>query len=498
MNFIFRAVKSLKERLGKTLIIFAVILTVCIVILAGFSIKSATEKAAILARQELGATVTLSVDQQKLMEAARESFEGGQPGEFGTGNRIKISSTPVPLDYLDELKDSEYVIGYSVTSSTNVNVDGVNQVGQDEDESETGDQTQGGIGMMMPGGGKMPGMSMADFSLVGINDFNSTSDVLGRESELTSGRELTEEDLGQNVVMIEENLAIENNLSVGDKITLLNTDDEQIGEVEIVGIYTSSSEISEMAYRNLSMLPYNQIYAPYTLVNEIKGDSYDNAVDSMKFYLDDPANVEAFIEAGNNTTIDFETYKLDANSAAYESMMGPIENVASFSTTTLILVMLFGGAILALIIMLSIKDRTNEIGILMALGENRKKIVMQLLTEIVIVLVLAIGVSGLCGSPIANIVGNKLVQQEISSTEEEQNFMDMRPGGGNKVNMPMGMGFGMGSTKVDTIDSLDINMSGSDFGKMSILALLLACIATLIPSISIMRLKPKAILSKHN
>lgn len=72
MNFIFRALKSLKERVGRTIIVLAVMLTVCIVVLAGFSIKSATEEAAILARRELGATVTLTVDQQKMMEAQRE------------------------------------------------------------------------------------------------------------------------------------------------------------------------------------------------------------------------------------------------------------------------------------------------------------------------------------------------------------------------------------------------------------------------------------------
>ena len=496
MNFIFRAAKSLKERIGKTIIIFAVMLTVCIVILAGFSIKSATEKAAILARQELGATVTLSVDQQKLMESARKD-QSSAGDNSSKGNKIKISSTPVPLDYLDELKDSKYVIGYTVTSTTNVNVDGINQVGQDDSEEvESEQQQESHGGMMMPSGDKMQGsMSFGDFSLVVINDFNSINAVLEGSSELVDGRALTEDDLGQNVVMIEENLAIENNLSVGDKVSLLNTSDEEVGEVEVVGIYKSSSEINEMAYKNLSMLPYNQIYAPYTVVNKIKGDDYENAVDSMKFYLNDPINVDAFIEEGNKTSIDFDIFKLDANNAAYESMMEPIENVASFSTLTLILVMVFGGAILALIIMLSIKDRTNEIGILMALGEKRIKIVMQLLTEVIIVLVLAISVSGLCGSPIGNIVGNKLVQQEInSSKEEQQNQMGMRPNGGNKVNIAMGMG----TTKVEAIDTLDVSMNGSDFSKMATLSLFLACIATLIPSISIMRLKPKTILSKHN
>ena len=332
--------------------------------------------------------------------------------------------------------------------------------------------------------------------MIGTNDFNTSSATLSGENTLVTGREITDEDLNSNVIMIEETFATENNLEVGSTVVLVNPQDETSTiEVEIVGIYKSTAEISEMAYRMTSMLPYNQIYAPYTLVNTFKGEGYEDAVDSIVFYLNDPANVEAFIEEGNNTSIDFNTYKLDANNQAYETMMGPIENVASFSNTTLILVTVFGAVILALIIMLSIKDRTHEIGILMALGEKRSKIVYQLLAEIVIVLVVAIGVSGVCGNTISNVIGSKLIQNEITSVEDNMQSQEMAMP--NKGSMNVALGIGSGSS-VEPIDTLDINMNVGDFGKMAGLSLLLAIVATLIPSISIMRLNPKTILSKHS
>ncbi|MGG7325224.1 hypothetical protein [Clostridium baratii] len=65
MNFLFRAFLSVVERKGKSIILFFVITTICIFVLSGISIQSATEKSEILARQKLGATVTLSQNMQK-------------------------------------------------------------------------------------------------------------------------------------------------------------------------------------------------------------------------------------------------------------------------------------------------------------------------------------------------------------------------------------------------------------------------------------------------
>ena len=513
MNYVFRALKSLKERLGRTVIIFAVMLTVCAVILSAFSIQSATDAAAIMARQKLGAEVSLTVDREKMMEKLQSQVSTGQPSEGGKPSRIKFTSTPIPLEYLDELKGSSYLINYSVSSTTGANLQDLLAVGVEESETSTETETSqpdGGFMGMAPGGqgGMMQMGSQGDVNLIGVNNFNTYSTVISGDIELIEGREITEDDIDTNVVLIEETFASENTLEVGSKFTIVDTEDEtNTIEVEVVGIYKSNEEVDEMAYRMTSMLPYNKIYTSYTLVNTLKGTEYDNAVDTMKFYLDDPINVDAFIEEGMNTSIDFETYVLDGNNSTYETMMGPIENVASFSQTTLVLVMAFGGVILALIIMLSIKDRVNEIGILMSLGEKRNKIVCQFLVEVLVILLLSITVSGLFGNKISNIVGNKLIQNEIAVQEEEISSgipgMPAMAGiggtGGFKGMSGFSIpGFNSQQTNIEVIDDLDINMGIVDFTKMSALAVLLAIVATLIPSISIMRFNPKTILSKHS
>ena len=50
----------------------------------------------------------------------------------------------------------------------------------------------------------------------------------------------------------------------------------------------------------------------------------------------------------------------------------------------------------------------------------------------------------------------------------------------------------------DKIEELNVNISLLDIGKMSGISILIAIIATMLPSLMIMRYNPKQILSKHN
>ena len=50
---------------------------------------------------------------------------------------------------------------------------------------------------------------------------------------------------------------------------------------------------------------------------------------------------------------------------------------------------------------------------------------------------------------------------------------------------------------VQAVD-LDVQVTGADLGKLAGIGLLIAVIATLIPSLSVLRLQPKAILSRQD
>lgn len=467
MNFFVRGFLSVKERLGKSVLLFLVITTISVFVLAGFSIKSATEKASVLARQKLGATVTLSPDMEKIKEQMRA--EGG-------GNKFQIQKTPINMEDVTKVLTLENISDYNLIVASEAKADNFDEIAS----STTNDFSN-----MM--GNKMPQMPSGDITIEGVRYMTEDAGTM------ISGRAITDEDEGTDVVVIEETLAEENDLKVGDKIKVDSIDGENNKELEVVGIYRTNSEITDSAIKNNAMNPYNKIYGSYTLVNDLN-NTEDVTVDRAEFYVDDPINVQKVLEEGNKLNIDFDTYKLDANNSAYEQMMGPIENVGSFANTTVIIVSVAGAIILTLIIMISIKERRNEIGIFLALGEGKAKIIGQFIVEILIVLTLAIGVSGIIGNSISKNMGDMLLQKEVVAQEESiSSNSGMKPGRG-----PGGFNLNKKVQDIETIEELDVKVTGEDFGKMAGISVIISLLGIAIPSVGIMRLQPKEILSRHD
>lgn len=194
------------------------------------------------------------------------------------------------------------------------------------------------------------------------------------------------------------------------------------------------------------------------------------------------------------TSIDDKTYTLTTNDQVYQQMVGPIENVASFSKNVVYLVSIAGAVILGLIVMMSIRERKYEMGVLMAIGEKRWKLIGQFLTEILIVAVIAIGIASVTGSLVANQLGNQLLSQQVSSADDSQQQTSGWGGG----EMPRGGGlFGQHSSGADVISTMQVNVSLNDLLTLGGIGVAIAVIATLLPSVSVMRLHPKTILTKQ-
>ncbi len=497
MNFFKRAILSTKSRWSKTLLLFTVITTICVLVLSGISIQTASKNAGILARQQLGATVTLKVDTEKMRENMMKSKDSASSSVEPGGERMKPTMTPLPTEYIDQLKDSEYVESYLAQSSTSLLANDFTAVGSENEESSSSTQSSD-KNMPQMDQGKM-GRNMGDVTLTGVSNLEQTSSFRDGNISIVEGDSITEE-TASNSVIIEEALASENDLSVGDTINVSSTSDEETTyDLKIIGIYASSEDFTEQAMRDTASSPYNNIYTSLETISEIKGSDYENAVDSAVFYLNDPVNVDAFIAESEKTNIDFDTFKLDANDSAYEQMLGPIENISSFSKIAVFVIAIAGGLILTLIIMLSIRDRNQEIGILLSLGEKKPKIIAQFAVEILLVLVLSLGVSSVIGNSTSNLIANQLLTSEISSSEnsDEVNASEM-PGGDRGQNKGFGGMFSPTRSNVEVIDELDVSVSGQDFLKMAGLGVAISLVATCVPAVTVMRLNPKNILSKHS
>ncbi|EAE9257603.1 ABC transporter permease [Listeria monocytogenes] len=499
MNFFKRAWLSMKARKGRSVLQLIIFTVVCVLILSGFTIQSAADKASELAREQLGGTVTLTVDREKQMQTMRE--EASSSDSSSTEFKPQFQSSPIDVSDANDLAKLNHVASYNYYSSTQALASGFDPIESSGDTSSSNDESSTTAETQGPGGGQGgPQMVDADLSISGLLDSATSTDFEAGTSELTSGVAITSADKDKNVAMVEENLAEENDWKVGDSFTVTSSDGNTKVTLKIVGIYKTTDSGSDMA-QNFSFLnPYNKVYVPYTVANTIKGSNYKNTVDSAVYTMDDAANISAFEkEAKKVDSIDWDTFKLDANDTLYQQMIGPINSVASFSKNVVYIVSIAGALILGLLVMMQVRDRKYEMGVLLAIGEKRGKLIAQFFVEILIVALVSFGLAAASSHYVAQLAGNQLLAQQNSSTNETTTSTENRGPGGGGQGGPGGIGESVSNLTKNTeqIKELDIQVTLEDMLKMGGIGIGIAFISVLLPAALVLRMNPKTILTKQ-
>ncbi|QIW21197.1 ABC transporter permease [Bacillus thuringiensis] len=459
MNFIKRAFLSMKQRKVKSLIFLCIFFIVTNLVLAGFAIQNASQKASDLARKKLGADVTLKVDMEKALKKAQA---GGNVGRFEVPSLNEKE--------VEKLAKSSYVKDYNFTVPSIGTADGFTPI---KDEDNTDNQS-----------GMMSNIS-GDLAIEGIRDANLEASFKDGTSKIVDGKTITADVKNKKVTLIEKRLAEKNNLKVGDKIKWKSPEDKLM-EYEIIGIYKTEAQAQNMGGMSAPaiMNPANKLYVPYGSLTSDKESSPQ--IDKAVYYIKDPKYIEQFKKEAKKTDIDFDMYQLDAHDKLYKQMSGPIENIASISKMIVYVISIAGAVILGLIITLSIKERRKEIGILLSIGEKKWKLIGQLMVEILCVAVLAFGLSLTTGEKVSQKIGDKLLTNEIATTEEEP---------APSVEM-IGMDSSSQQQSADPIDKIDVSVTAGDLGKVGGIGIGITILSTLLPALSILRLKPKNILLK--
>lgn len=495
MNFIKRGLLSLWAKKGRTLLLCAVFSAILIFVLAGLTIKSAAEKATENAQNSLGATVTLA--------ASREAMFGGGQNDTSTSDssstdstseRREFTSTPVKVSDAEKIAALDNVKSYVlVTSGTATAGDGIEPITSSSSTSDSSQQGPGGMGGGM--GGKM---QTGDFTITGVSSSADYSSFSDGTATLGDGEALTADDAGTNNVLIEETLAESNDLSVGDTFKLTDSDGENEVTVTVKGIYSTTESASGIAAQVSMLNPVNTIYSYYTLANTLSGNTDEDTVDSAIYTLSEPSKVTAFTKAAEKV-IDTDTYDLTTDDQLYQSMITPLENVSSFAKNIVILVAVAGIIILTLIVMLMIRERRYEIGVLLSMGESRAKMIFQFFTEMFVTMLIALVIATFTGNIAGNVVGNQLLSQETTTsqtdtqTQQGGNNQQGNQNGGPGGSGQMG-GFNTAVQGSTEIDDLNITVQPKEVAILAGLGLVISFFSILLSSFGILRLNPKKIL----
>ncbi|MFQ9629342.1 MAG: ABC transporter permease [Enterococcus avium] len=496
MNYMKRAIQSLWAKKGRSIIMIAVFSAILIFVLAGLTIRSGADLATTNAKKSVGATVTLSTNREAMFKQSDSEDENSRP-DPGSFER-----TPVNLSDAKKIAKLSNVKSYSFEASTSADKSsGIEPISSDSDDSEeeSTDEQMAGFG----GGGAPGGMSQGDFQIKGVSESSSYSEFSAGTASLVEGEAITSEDEGTNNVLIEQSLAEANDLSVGDTFKIKDTDDKDV-EVTIKGIYKTSDSGDSMSAQFNFMIPSNTIFSSYTMVNTLTG-SEGKTIDSAVYNLENPKDMDSFVKQANKL-IDTDTFSLETNDQKYQQMLQPLNNVSSFAKNIVILVAAAGVIILTLIIMLSIRERKYEIGVLLSLGESRMKVISQFFVEIFICMIFALGIAAASGNVVGNAVGNQLLSQQTTSQNvegQEANAAGNNGGPGGQGQMPGGGNGGprgggqMGGnpfTQTEEIQELNISVKPMEILSLAGIGLGISLFSIVLSSAGILRLNPKKIL----
>mgnify|MGYP003291876102 CR=1 FL=1 len=439
------------------------------------------------------------------------------------------------INYYDSVED----FYYTLTAALNGNDELLPVTDEDEDEEESSSNPSGfGGGMMGFPGGNMGGgkgmFSSSDFSVIGYSsDSSMTSFIDGTASILDGGTMFTEGTTEKECVISEE-LAIFNDLSVGDTITLTNPSLEtETYQLKIVGFYTSSSNNDfSMSMFGKSQDPANQIYmsavalqtildaseeSSTTITDETTGRESESAITgsiSATYVLANTESYNAFEEEVRTLGLD-ESYTVSSpDLQAFENSLTPLNTLSTMAGWFLIVILIIGAIILVVLNIFNVRERKYEVGVLTAMGMKKCKVAAQFMCEILIVTMIAViigaGIGAVSSVPVTNaLLAGQVESQNSQQTQIEENLgrPGNFPGGGMGGGMPSDMPDMGGGKKpfenmfgqaTDYITEVNSAMNLTVVLQMLGVGLLLTLVASMASVSFIMRYDPLKILANRD
>ncbi|MDY5277970.1 ABC transporter permease [Sharpea porci] len=455
------AMLSIKKNMGRTILLLGVAFLIVNLVMAGLEIKTATKKSMDATRQSLGSDVTLAYNMKALM---RNRSKGEALDELNTS--IKVSDA-------NKLSKLQYVKSVNYLQTVSVNTDDIEPVNMSS--TTTASQPN----QSEKNNGPAP-MDNNNFTVSGQTTMKTLSAFVNKNYVLKLGRLLNESDAKTNNAVISSELASDNNLKVGSTFSVYTTDssNNKISiTVQVVGIY-SVKTVNQISGFSNRQSPYNTIYT--SLETAQKLNNLTTTISSAIYTLDDPSHISAFKKLAKKTSVDWNTYTLDANDQIYQMSIGSLKNMNKFASLFVLIVIVAGAIVMALVLILALRSRYYEYGILLSLGESKLRIIGQQLIEVGLVVVLAFMLS--LGS--GQFVGKKISSILASASASSSTVMMKMPTSNNEQH-----------PQPKTKD-FDVTLSGEVIGEVAGVSVLIVVIAILLPSFAILHMSPRKILMK--
>ena len=263
----------------------------------------------------------------------------------------------------------------------------------------------------------------------------------------------------QNIAVLGSAIATKNNLSVGSSFTAYGQ------TVMVAGIYETSNTFGNngvyfplVALQRLSSQP-GSVTAASATVNS--SDNLATATSAIKTQLGASADVT------NSQDVADATAK-------------PLENVRTIATYGVVGAMVAGAAIILLTMVMIVRERRREVGVMKAIGASSGKIMSQFVFEALTLTVLGLVVGTGIGIVAATPLTRSLVQSSTVSAAPTPNGRPVRSGGFRT--------FGRASQQA--VQNITTSVGTATLAEGVLAALLIAVVGSAGPALIVSKIKP--------
>lgn len=343
----------------------------------------------------------------------------------------------------------------------------------------------GGGGSSSSGGSANSGGTGTTFTIpVRIIGTNSPGNALvggangGGTEKLTSGTSFSPTSKA-NVAVVGATLASKNKLKVGSTFTAYGK------TVTVVGIYNSGSTFAD-----------SDVLMPLASLQTLASAS--GQVTAATVVVNNVNNVTSVTKAINAKI----GSKADVTSteAATEAALAPLNSVKTISTYTLLGAVIGAAVILLLSMLMIVRERRREVGVLKALGAPNRSIIGQFIAESTTFTVLGAVVGFIVGAALSSPIASALVSSE-GSTTPTSGFVRGAGGfrgGGSGFTPPSGGfagGGGFHATSVsNTLTTLHTSVGWSTLTYAFVFAIIIAALGSTVAAATIVRIRPAEVL----
>lgn len=464
LNRIFKSIVSLKKR---TAIIGGLFLVISTFLITARLTQTELQKVLSNVQKDLNSLVTIELDYEKLLQSM---YSGGLQADKDVLNK----------ELIEKIEHSSYVKDFSVSAATQLFTQYSDRTPKHKD--------------------KVPGGIIEPSNEIEIYDSNDP-ELAKYQLEIIEG-ELSDDTKEAYPILVSKKYAEKNNLSVGDSLNLdFNSGFEEEKEtLKKDGIITGIYELATNNPRPYKENEEHLFFSTRSVLKEVKELQFgDNTplmagFDKIKVSLNDPMDTQKFLnelDANNNK---YQQIAFKSSYDQYKTIQSMIADLSSILNFIQLFLILFALIVIGLIMLLSLRERKYEVGLLLSLGETKYKIVMQMFLEVFIVLVVSFGISFALSTAVIAPQASEIINEQMQSSMKELSEE-------NGPSMPRGENYVEDkSTKLKTDVSVTRTSFKNSVVASSILFLLLAgitCITTILPSLKIVKKSPKEILSNN-